>query len=236
LISPALRYILPDIRCVEGIGETEMATRRKGVIDRSKQIVATASVLFVPLGLAAQTLGNYVIDPQASRIEIHVFKGGLLGGLGDDHRIILGRFTGSAEAGTAGSWTVRVTGDAGSLEVKDRNASEATRLEIQQTMLGPTQLDVTHYPFVELRSRSVTLGSAPGSLHLLADLTLHGVTRQEEFSLATERAGDHLRVYGKKTLRLRDYRIQPVRKALGAVRVSNEFELVYDITLRRKTG
>ena len=101
-------------------------------------------------------------------------------------------------------------------------------------MLGPSQLDVTRYPAIELRSRSVLPGNTDRSWRMLAEVTLHGVTRQVEFPLAWSQSGERMRVWGKKELLLRDFNIQPIRKALGTIQVRNEFELVYDIALERR--
>lgn len=182
----------------------------------------------------AQTPGVYRIDPQASRIEIHLFRGGLLGGFGDNHLILLTRFSGTAEAPEGRAWEVHVLGESGSLVVADPGVSPSTREQVQRTMLGPTQLDVTRYPAIEVRSRALLPGEADKSWRMLADLTLHGVSRQVELPLAWNQSRDRLRVWGKKKLWLRDFKIQPARVALGTIQVRNDFELVYDITLREK--
>lgn len=193
----------------------------------------------VALGLAlagvcqAQTLGRYEIDSQASRVEIHVFRAGLLSALGDNHRVLLTHFSGWARGAKGKPWEVQVRGEPGSLEVTDPGAPASTRQQVQHTMLGPIQLDVTRYPAIELRSRSLLPGGTDKSWRMLADLTLHGVTRQIEFPLAWEQSEGRLRVSGKQKLQLRDFNIEPIRVAGGTIKVRNDFELVYDITLRK---
>ncbi len=196
-------------------------------------LIPVLAVAFVG-PLFAQSPGLYDIDPRASRVEIHVFRGGLLGGLGDNHVIVLGRFTGTAEGAAEKRWEVRVLGESGSLTVTDPDASASTRREVEETMLGSSQLDVKQYPTIEVRSRSLVSGGTDKSWRMLADVTLHGVTRQVEFPLAWTQTSDRLRVWGKKELRLRDFNIQPRRLALGTIQVRNEFEMVYDITLQRR--
>ncbi len=185
------------------------------------------------IGLAqAQNPGAYQIDPQASRIEIHVFRGGFLASLGDNHVIHLTRFSGTTEGTRAGVWQVHVIGEAASLKVMDPGASDSTRQTVQEKMLGPAQMDVARYPTIELRARSVLPGDDAKSWRMLADVTVHGVTRQVEFPLAWSQNGDQLRVQGERKLMLRDFGIEPIRIGLGAVKVRNEFELTYDIALR----
>jgi polyisoprenoid-binding protein YceI len=185
-------------------------------------------------GCWAQAPGSYSIEPQSSHIEIHLFRGGLLGGFGDNHVVVLGTFSGTAQASAGSPWRVHVLGESGSLRVVDPGASASTRQQVQQTMLGATVLDAGRYKTIELQSRSQAPGETDRSWRMLADLTLHGVTRQEEFPLSWEQEGDRLQVRGSRKLRLRDFGIDPPRVAMGAIRVRNEFELVYDITLRKQ--
>lgn len=55
----------------------------------------------------AQAPGSYSIDPQSSRIEIRVYRGGSLGGLGDNHVMVLGTISGPRRhyRGTRGRYT-----------------------------------------------------------------------------------------------------------------------------------
>ena len=69
---------------------------------------------------------------------------------------------------------------------------------------------------------------------MLADLTLHGVRRQVELPLRWVQDGDRLQVRGSRRLLLRDFNIEPPRVAMGTIKVRNEFEVVYDLTLQRQ--
>jgi polyisoprenoid-binding protein YceI len=184
--------------------------------------------------LLAQDPGVYPINMKASHIEILVYKAGFLSGLGDNHQIALTHFSGFAELSQTQPWQAQVTAEAGSLKVVDPRASPSQRKEVQDTMLGPRQLDVSHFPLITLRSLVFTPTGQDTIWRLKANLTLHGVTRPVEFSLACHQAGDDLRVQGKKMLRLRDFGIEPYSRALGAVRVKNEFEITYDVDLEFK--
>jgi polyisoprenoid-binding protein YceI len=187
-----------------------------------------------PARLPGQAPGSYRVDTKASHIQIHLFKGGLLSILGDDHLIDLANFTGTAQLAGDKPWWVHMLGEAASLTVLDPWASASDRREVADTMLGPDQLDVKHYPAIKLQSSSILPGQQEPHWRLLAEVTLHGVTRQVEFLLDCQETGDRLRVRGKKDLHLRDFNIQPISRALGAFRVKNRFEISYDITLERK--
>lgn len=212
-------------------GKEARATPGSGWV---RAVCAAGAVIAFAGGAAAQTPGAYRIDPRASHIEIHVFRTGLLGGLGDNHIIVLERFSGTANASAGKSWQIQVTGDAASLKVVDPGASESTRQRIEEKMLGPSQMDAAHYPAIELQSRSAAPGDAKDSWRLLADVTAHGVTRQVDFPLTWSESPGQIHVHGKQTLRLRDFGIEPIRLGLGTVKVKNEFELVYDLVLKRQ--
>jgi polyisoprenoid-binding protein YceI len=204
-----------------------------------RRFTGIGCVIFAAVALTgvcrAQTLGQYRVDSEASRIEIHVFRAGLFAALGDNHQIVIGDFAGTAIGGESNSWQVEVVAKSASLRVEDPGISESNRREIQSTMVGPTQLDVERFPTIELRTRSVIPGGTPNTWRLVADLTLHGVTRQVEFPIAWSQDGERLNVKGQVKLRLRDFQIEPISKGLGAVKVKNEFEVVYTIQLRRES-
>jgi polyisoprenoid-binding protein YceI len=198
--------------------------------------------LFLVLGLAAgcsgplraQVPGVYEINMKTSHIQIHLYKAGFLSGLGDTHLIALTQFSGFAEFAKAQPWKAQVTAEASSLRVLDPRASASQRQEVQATMLGPRQLDVSRFPMITLRSLTFTPTGQDTVWRLKANLTVHGITRPVEFSLAWHEDGDNLRVQGKKMLSLREFGIEPISRAMGAVRVKNEFEITYDVDLEFK--
>lgn len=184
----------------------------------------------------AQTPGFYRIDLPASRIEIRVFRTGFLSGLGDNHQIALQQFGGTAEGDPATGWKAHVVGEAASLKVVDPGSAPSTREEIQRTMLGPEQMEVQRFPKIEMETVASKPGPEKQTWNLEVQLTLHGVSRRVEFPVTWSEKAETLRVRGKKSLRLRDFNIQPISRGWGAVKVRNEFEVVYDIALRRVSG
>ncbi len=181
----------------------------------------------------AQANGLYEIDLKSSRVEIRVFKAGALSGMGDNHTIELKRFSGTASRAPGDPWQVQVIGEAASLTVLDPKLSASARQEVQETMLGASQLDVTRFPEIVIKSRAVTSGGASGQLLLQADLTLHGVSRPVEFPINWTEDAQGLRAQGKVKILLRDFGIQPIRKFFGTIQVRNDFDVVYDIRLVR---
>ncbi len=185
-----------------------------------------------PIGVA-QSPGTYRVDPKSSRIEIRVFRAGLLGSLGDNHVIRSSKISGEAIGDQGGGWKIKVHLDSASLRVEDEGISDATRQEIQSTMQGSTQLYVGRYPAIDLVSQSAERGSTPHSFLVKSDLSLHGVTRRVDFPVEVTEAGGGFEVKGKAQLRLRDFNIEPISKGLGSVKVKNEFEVICDIKLLR---
>jgi polyisoprenoid-binding protein YceI len=205
-----------------------MASRLRYVGTAGFSILVLATVCF------AQAPGTYRVDPESSRIEIHVFRTGMLSSLGDNHVIGGAKFSGKALGAKDGSWNVEVHMESGSLRVLDAGISDSARSEIQSTMLSAKQLDVERYPAIELVARTLERGVEPHTMNLRSDLTLHGVTKTIDFPVTITKEGSGIEVKGKVQLRLRDFGIEPISKGLGTVKVKNEFEVVYDIHLHRE--
>ena len=184
--------------------------------------------------LPAQGVGSYRVNTEQSRIAIQLFKGGLLGGLGGNHLINLNRFSGKANFSPADGWTADLLGESASLEVIDPWGNADERKEVQETMLGPTQLDVKHFPSIKLHSVSLNpKGQEDTIWQMIGDVELHGLTRREQFSLDCHQIGDKLQIRGKRTFKLTDFNIQPFSTAFGTVKIKNDFEVTYDIVLDR---
>ena len=60
------------------------------------------------------------------------------------------------------------------------------------------------------------------------DLTLHGVTRPIEFDAKTTNGKD---LKGKVTLSQKDYGIKPYKALFGTLKVKNEVEIIFDLSL-----
>jgi polyisoprenoid-binding protein YceI len=192
-----------------------------------------ALFLGCPKTLSAQVSGSYRVNTKESRIEIHLFKAGFLGALGEDHLISLTHFSGTANLTQTDGWNADLAGDAVSLKVIDPWGNPSERKEVEDTMLGPTQLDVNHFPSIKLRSVSFDPAGQDTAWHLLAEVELHGVTRKVRFSLDCKQIGDRLQIRGKKMFKLTDFNIQPYSTAFGAVKVKNDFEVTYNVVLDR---
>lgn len=186
-----------------------------------------------PKTLPAQVCRSYRVNTKESRIEIQLFRGGLLGAIGGNHVITLNDFSGNANFSPADGWKADLLGKAASLTVIDPWGNRAERKDVQDTMLGPTQLDVRHFPSIKLRSLSFNPTDQDTAWRLVAEVELHGVTRKEQFSLDCHQIGDKLQIRGNRMFKLTDFNIQPFSAALGAVKIKNDFEINYNIVLDR---
>src|SRR2546426_9565205 len=92
----------------------------------------TASVLLAWTGAASAQ--HHAIDTQRSVMTVRVYRTGVFSALGHDHEIAAPIAGGSVDAA---AHRVELRIDARALRVRDADASEKDRSEIQKTMLGP---------------------------------------------------------------------------------------------------
>lgn len=199
-------------------------------------LLVLAVLIVCPIRLLAQIAGTYRVNTKESKVEILLFKSGFLSALCDNHLISLTQFSGTADLSRTSPWEAELSGSAASLKVIDPWGSPSERKEVQSTMLGPEQLDASHFPRIVLRSLSFDPTDQDTAWHLLAYVTLHGVTRKVKFLLNCHLSGGHLHISGKKMLNLTDFNIQPFSKAFGAIKVRNGFEVSYSLVLDRTNG
>jgi hypothetical protein len=103
-----------------------------------KELVSTALValaLWLPLTrLAASSSDTREVDGQHSTTTVHVYKSGFLSAFGHNHEIQAPIQSGQVKE--SGSPSVELRIDAHKLRVLDPKASDSTRAQIQETMLG----------------------------------------------------------------------------------------------------
>ncbi len=161
------------------------------------------------------------IDTQRSTLTVRVDKAGFLSAFGHNHEITAPIARGSVDpAGRQVELSVKT----GSLQVRDPEASEKDRAEIQKTMLGPEVLDAARYPEIIFRSTAVeAAGSA--SWNVEGTLELHGQRRP--VTVEVRQANGHY--IGTAHLKQTSFGITPVKVAGGTVRVKDEVRIEFDI-------
>lgn len=166
------------------------------------------------------------IDVQKSSITVRVFKAGIFSAFGHDHEIGAPITDGIADIKGR---RVELRASASTLRVRDAEASDKDRQEIQKTMLGPDVLDVKRYPQIVFRSTAVEPAGA-GSWTVQGELVLHGQTRGITVQVR-ERDGHYV---GAVRLKQSDFGIRPIKVAGGTVSVKDEVRIEFDIRLAQE--
>jgi polyisoprenoid-binding protein YceI len=164
------------------------------------------------------------IDVQNSTITVRVYKSGLFSAFAHDHEITAPIATGAFREANP---SVELAVDARKLRVVDPGVSDKDKAEIQETMLGPKVLDVEKFPEIRFRSSKVEpLGNDKWVVG--GDLSLHGQTRP----VKVEVQGQNGHYRGSATVSQKDFGMEAVRIAGGAVKVKDEVRIEFEIVGR----
>lgn len=193
--------------------------------------VTLAALVLLSVHTASQ---DYTLDPSRSRLEIHVFREGLLKFLGHDHRIvaqhIAGRIHFDQQALERSS--VQLTIEAASLKVVDPGVDEEERREIQATMESARVLDVKRFPIIVFASTSIAQVKTTATGYdfiLVGTLGLHGVERQIRVPVSVSLESDRIRARGSVDILQSDFNITPIRIGGGTIRVKDKVRITFDL-------
>src|SRR5260370_24424930 len=128
-----------------------------------KKTIGTARMagFLVLCAIAAPGGIAYDVDPGASSASVHAGKTGLASFAGHEHEIAVGQIRGTvlADLDDFTRSSVDLTIEAASLHVGDEPGDDGP--QVQQTMQGPTVLDVARFPQIRFRSRALTSRAPP---------------------------------------------------------------------------
>jgi polyisoprenoid-binding protein YceI len=184
-------------------------------------LVVAAVSLISPRTMSAQ---QRPIDTNKSVLAIKVGKSGVFSPFAHNHDIAAPISSGSVS--TSNPLSVELHVDARTLRVRDPDASEKDRNEIQKTMLGPEVLDSERHPEIAFKSDTVER-LREGHWTVRGELTLLGQTRPVTAEVM-EKAGHYT---GHATVKQTDFGIKPVKVAGGTVKVKDEVRVEFDIQL-----
>jgi polyisoprenoid-binding protein YceI len=197
---------------------------------------------FLPLLLAASAAAataeqGYTVMTEGSAVRIHVGKSGVFGFAGHTHEVVAPSVRGTiiADAADLARSSVTLSFDTAALKVTGEGEPAKDVPQVQAKMAGPDVLDVSHFPSVTFRSRSVAGKEiSPGvyDLQVTGELDLHGVSRSLTLPLRVEVSADRLTATGKTTLRHTDFGMKPVSAGAGTVKVKNEIGVDFRILAR----
>ncbi|CAG0938794.1 Protein YceI [Candidatus Brocadiaceae bacterium] len=180
--------------------------------------------------------GTYNLTASSGKLFVYTFKEGFLSAVAHDLLIEVTKFSINLNipAGGINSASVEAEIQANSLKVicavKDGQhrydmLKEKDKADIEEATLK----DVLHsakYPTITFRSTDIR--EREGVYHVKGELTLHGVTRPVEFDAQTATGKDFK---GKVTLFQKDYEIKPYKALLGTLKVKNEVDVAFDLSL-----
>ncbi|HXF04814.1 MAG TPA: YceI family protein [Blastocatellia bacterium] len=199
--------------------------------------VALAALMLLPVRAFSQ---DYALDPSRSRLEIHVFREGLLKFLGHDHHIVAQNITGRIhlEEQALERSSVQLTVEAASLKVVDPGVDEKERQEVQTTMESARVLDVKKFPTIVFTSTSIMRVTPTGAgydLTLVGTLHLHGVEKQIRVPVSVILEPDQIRARGSVDILQSEFGITPIRIGGGTIRVKDKIRITYDIVAPRES-
>jgi polyisoprenoid-binding protein YceI len=207
---------------------TTTTTRRSGVPRWLLLLLGPAPAAAQnPAVPAAPLPVTYTIVERASLLQVHTYRAGLLGGLGHAHDVRAHGYAGTVvyDAADPSRSRVSITVPTDSLEVVI--ASDSSDIPAITRTMREQVLHVDRYPAITFASRAVAVRD--GTVHLLGDLTMVGVTRPLELDLRLEVTPAILHVHGSFTVKQTAFGIEPYGTALGTVRVKNEVTFTLDL-------
>ena len=185
----------------------------------------------------------YSVDAERSAVLIYVYRSGPLARLGHNHVIRVGDLTGLVHlADEMAAARADLSFSAAGLVVDattDRQAagpdfastlSESDLEATRDNMLGPGALDAANHPFIHMQVRATDLergGPEGGSLHLLAEITLKGITHTYEDRALLRISGGQIELSGSLAIAQTDFGIRPLRILGGAIGVRNDIRIGY---------
>ena len=199
-----------------------------------RAVSAALIVLLSPFTVGAQGSTSYSIDPQQSKMEIHVGKEGAFKAFGHDHLIAAKQVSGDAkfDPQKPAQSSVRLKIPAKSITVIDPGESEKDRKEVQATMESEKVLDVAKFPAITFTSTSVAAAKKTPDgweLTLSGKLNLHGVEKPVSFPLRVRADANELHGQGELSILQTDYGITPVKVGGGTVKVRDKLKITFNI-------
>lgn len=189
----------------------------------STGLVAMSACLFLAPPATANSDARE-IDSAHSTITVRVYKSGFLSAFGHNHEIQA--LVQSGQVNESGDLSVVLRVDASKLRVLDPEASDSTRAQIQETMLGPQVLDANRFREIRLQSTAVE-PRGPEHWIVHGNLALHGTERPVTFEVALKEG----RYRGSLSLKQTDFGMKPVTVAGGTVKVKDEVKIEFEIAL-----
>jgi polyisoprenoid-binding protein YceI len=191
------------------------------------------AIIFPSLWAQAPSPAVYNIDPARSKLEVDVFRTGLLKMMAHDHQIAAKSYAGEVRVNSASieNSSVNLNVESASLVVlDDPGVPEKDRKQVQETMLGEEVLNVKDFPRIQFHSTRLSHATGTGEdFTLTGRLSLHGVEKEISFPVHIHRENSLLRATGAVTITQTDFGLKPVKVALGTVRVKDQIKIRFEL-------
>ena len=201
--------------------------------------VLAIAMLITATAAAQQPSGAlYGIVGASSKIQVGVFREGLLKAFGHDHLIAAKSFSGTVRfnADKVEESSLALDIEAKSLTVLDPGEAEKDRRDVQATMLGAQVLGVESFPRITFRSTGVQQIKKTGAeweVTVDGKLNLHGVEKPISIPVRIRLDNTRLTVHGELFIAQTDFGIKPVKVAGGTVRVKDRVKVSFTIVAER---
>jgi polyisoprenoid-binding protein YceI len=200
--------------------------------DRSVRLPTALPLLaMVAAATVAAEPRTFVLDPEKSRVHVHVGKSGLFKFAGHEHDVEAPMATGEVVADPADLTrsSVSLEFETARLRVTGRGEPPEDVPKVQEAMRGERVLDAARFPTVRFRSERVQgRGTGPGvyELTVTGHLQVRDRSVTVTFPVSVDTRNERLLVTGRGRIKQSDFGITPVSVA-GVVKVRDELELEF---------
>lgn len=173
---------------------------------------------------------RYKIDPGQSQFTVHAVATGILSFVAHSPTFAVRAFSGELQIDGRQILELALLINAGTLALQDK-VSASDRRDIEGRMRSEV-LETTAYPeirFQAARVRAESVARGRYQTFIEGQLSLHGVTRPHQVTGELLVYDDALRLQGRSSLRMSEYRIRPVTALGGMIKLQDELELSFDI-------
>jgi polyisoprenoid-binding protein YceI len=208
---------------------------------------APAPVQPAPVPERPETKGAtlYTVDPEASDVNILVYRGGVMARLGHNHVVTPKSLRGGVSLHPdAAKSTFELSFPVAELVVDDPQARQAAGADFsgdippkdrdgtRKNMLREEVLDAEHFPTVQLQS--IKMSGPLQSARIATLITIRNVSREVEVPAQIAQAANQLTASGQFDIKQTDFGIKPFSIGLGALEVVDQMTIRFRIVARKQ--